>query len=226
MHKISVFEEQYTKTYKIELIFSNSRMVFYYNPIYIVKSVTEIFDIEIEDSSDSYFELDYLIKNNYMSLLYAHRNDYVVNFDCIRLDNCKIDKMHSKIVLKTSRAKCFDHLATNFAMDYKMEKGMTLRSIYEYSSLLVPLENSKMANVLGINALVFLSDGTLLMPLRGNGATISKHMVTSSIAQGCFVKDKEFTLDDINYNYIYEGLKDRLFISEYKLKQDIFKVYF
>ena len=52
-----------------------------------------------------------------------------------------------------------------------MEKGMTLRSIYEYSSLLVPLENSKMANVLGINALVFLSDGTLLMPLRGNGAT-------------------------------------------------------
>lgn len=135
----------------------------------------------------------------------------------------KIRECYDDFYLSTDN---FIQIVTNFAIDYKMEKGMTLRSIYEYSSLLVPIEKSKMANVLGINALVFLNDGTLLMPLRGNGATVSKHMVTSSIAQGCFVKNKEFILDDINYNYIYEGLKDRLFISEHKLKQDIFKIYF
>lgn len=224
IQKINRFKEQYEKEYKIDLYFSGNHIDCFYKPLLIFDEEIKMseLNIDVEDRAKKYFRPDAIVEANYSSLLYAHRNDIVSNYDCIRLDDLKIDVDTSKITFYTSRAKCFDHLVTNFAMDYKMERGMTIRAIYEYANTLTPLASSKMANVLGVNALVFLGDGTLLLALRGKGATISKNMLTSSIALGCFRNNedsgKEITQQELIWGYIYQGLRERLFISETLLK--------
>lgn len=214
----------------VRFFFSKSKVFFYYDPIVTIYNEDDKYTIEVYDDCDNFFSLDTLIKNNYTALLYAHRNDYIINLDCIRLDDCKVDQLSKIISMKTSRAKCYDHLATNFAMDYKMEKGITLRSIYEYSDILTPLCDSKMANVLGINALVFLNDGTLLMPLRGKEATISRNMVTSSIAVGCFWENKDETdkLEEKDFlrDFVMQGLTERLFLPDFRLKNMKINIHF
>lgn len=228
--KIKNFAVQYADTYRYEIFFSQNKVIGYYNSVFTIKNENENFYIEIEDFEKKYFVLDSLIQNNYISLLHAHRNDYIKNYKCVRLDDYEIDFVSNHVKLITSRAKCFDHLATNFAMDYKMEKGMTLRDIYEYQSILTPLCKSKMANVLGINALVFLSDGILLMPLRGARATISKHMLTSSIALGCFWEnrknDEKLKIEDIMEGFVCTGLIERLHLKKSVLEDKLYQIHF
>lgn len=95
---------------------------------------------------------------------------------------------------------------------------MTIRATYEYMDTLTSLKSSKMANVLGVNALVFLGDGTLLLALRGKGATISKNMLTSSIAFGCFRENTDksccITTQELLFDYVHQGLIERLYLSE------------
>ena len=56
-----------------------------------------------------------------------------------------------------------------------------------------------MSNHIGVNALVYLSDGELLIPRRKNDSTISKNMITSSIATRLlFPKDN----GEINAEYL------------------------
>lgn len=132
----------------------------------------------VVDEPDKFFELDEFIKGSYAQIFSAHSNSAKRNFDTIRLD--RYDPESKTFYL--SRSTYFNHLVTNRAVDFKLFEDVSLRTVFEYGPRLSSLEDSKMSNHVGINALVFLSDGRLLIPRRQSSATISKNKITSSIA--------------------------------------------
>lgn len=214
--KINSINKQYMSNYGINLFISNHKTEFLYKPLVVAKSESEKYEINIIHQNDNNYTLPPIIISNYTKLFYAHRNDYVENFDCVRLDDYFADQNSLRVILNTSEIKCFDHLVTNFALDYKIDRGITLRKIYENGDTLPDLRDSRMANQIGINVLVFLKDGTLLMPKRGNRATISRNMVTSSIAMAYKLKEKnsELTTDQLFRESVIRGLEERLYLSE------------
>jgi len=88
----------------------------------------------------------------------------------------------NKVTFYLSRSTVFNHLLTNRAIDFILFDNVTLRDVYEYGPKLNSYKDSKMSNHIGINALVFLSDGNILVPRRNRVSTISKNQITSSIA--------------------------------------------
>lgn len=142
--------------------------------------VNDGYEFEIIDDKDKTFELDDFILNNYEKLFSAHSSSAKVNGETIRLDKVEIDG--KKCTLYLSRSTYFNHLVTNRAIDFQIFDDVCLRDIYEYGPEISSYEQSKMSNHIGINGLVFLSDGALLVPRRKNTSTISKNKVTASIA--------------------------------------------
>lgn len=140
--------------------------------------VNEGYDFSVVDNPDKFFELDDFVVENYAHIFSAHSNSAKKNFDTIRLD--RYDPETKTFYL--SRSTYFNHLVTNRAVDFSIFDNISLRTIYEYGPRISPLENSKMSNHVGINGLVFLSDGRLLIPQRKGNSTISKNKITSSIA--------------------------------------------
>lgn len=140
--------------------------------------INEGYTFRVVDAPKKYLELDPFIQENYTKIFSAHSNSAKTNFDTIRLD--KYDPETKTFYL--SRSTYFNHLVTNRAVDFKLFEDVSLRTMFEYGPQLVPLEASKMSNHVGINALVFLSDGRLLIPRREASSTISKNQITSSIA--------------------------------------------
>lgn len=132
----------------------------------------------VVDHPDKSFELDGFIEGNFEQLFSAHSNSTKINFDTIRLD----DFDHDTRTFHLSRSTYYNHLVTNRAVDFCLFDDVSLRDLYEYGPQLTALSESKMSNHIGINALVFLSDGGLLIPRRKNDSTISKNKITSSIA--------------------------------------------
>ena len=132
----------------------------------------------VEDHPEKHFQLDDFILENYDRIFSAHSNSAKRNFLTIRLDD--YDPKTKTIYL--SRSTYFNHLLTNRAADFRLFENVSLRDIYEYGPNLTPLAESKMSNHIGINGLVFLEDGRLLLPRRGGSSTISKNQITSSIA--------------------------------------------
>ncbi len=129
---------------------------------------------------DKVYEAPGFVENNYIQLLQAHGRSAKINCDTIRLDD--IREEDGKQVFYMSRSNFYNHLATNRAVDFELADGITVRSVFEYGPQVTPLKESKLSNHLGVNGLVFLSDGTILLPRRKGNSTISKNMITSSIA--------------------------------------------
>lgn len=138
------------------------------------------------------------------------RNEPTVRLDDFRLSD-------KTAYFYTSRSTFLNHMVTNRAMDYPIAYPASVRSLYEYKKRLSPLSESKMSNHIGINALVYLSDGTFLMPFWGGNATISKRLVSAGIAMRLIVDDcdKEITPADIFEKPITRAL-ERSFISQRK----------
>lgn len=114
-------------------------------------------------------------------------------------------------------------MVTNRAMDYPISETASVRTLYEYKRHLTPLPESKMSNHIGINALVYLADGTFLMPLRGMSATISKRLVTAGIATRLIVDDyeKEITVADVFEKPILSALETKLYFGKKKPEAEI-----
>jgi hypothetical protein len=184
---------------------------FAYADIFVNRDKLLVTQFSVEDDPQKELKLDEFIEGNYATLFSAHSNSVKKNFDTIRLD--RYDPDEKKFYL--SRSTYFNHLVTNRAVDFFIFDDVSLRTIYEYGPLLTPLENSKMSNHVGINALVFLSDGKLLIPRRGGSATISKNKVTSSVAIMLNLpKDEADKKRKINP-------KDKKITAEYLLRDNI-----
>jgi hypothetical protein len=135
---------------------------------------------EVEDNPAKMMELDEFIGGNFEKIFSAHKGSNKPNSLTVRLDMMKEEDGKCKLYL--SRSNVYNHLVTNRAIDFDLFDNTTLRDIFEYGPKLSSYEESKMSNHVGINGLVFLSDGNLLVPHRNKQSTVSKNKVTSSIA--------------------------------------------
>lgn len=176
--------------------------------VYADVLINKNYEFKVVDDPKKVMQLDDFITENYATIFSAHSNSAKKNYDTIRLD--RFDAETNTFYL--SRSTYFNHLVTNRAVDFLIFEEISLRSIYEYGPQLNKLEDSKMSNHIGINALVFLSDGRLLIPKRKNSSTISKNKVTSSIA--------------VMLNFPNESktdTKSAVITAEYLLRDNIFK---
>lgn len=176
--------------------------------------VNDDYEFTIVDAPDKFMELDGFIEENYAQIFSAHSNSAKTNLTTIRLD--RFDAETKTFYL--SRSTYFNHLVTNRAVDFPLFEGVSLRTVYEYGPRISSLEDSKMSNHIGINALVFLSDGRLLVPRRKGSATISKNKITSSIAVMLNFpsesqndpQNAEITVEYLLHGNIIKNLSDRV----------------
>jgi hypothetical protein len=141
-------------------------------------------NFKVVDKNDKMFEPDGLIVNSFFDIMKSHGGSYKHNEITVRLDDYTRSD-DGEITLYTSRSTVFNHLITNRAIDYYIQGHMTLRDIYESEPSLTSLAKSKMSNHIGINAFLIIECGNkkyLVLPKRGKTSTISKGLVTSSIA--------------------------------------------
>ena len=204
----------------------DTQVEFAYADVLINKDYT----FHVVDNPGKTLELDEFIAGNYQTIFQAHSNSAKKNFDTIRLDH--FDPQTNTFYL--SRSTYFNHLVTNRAIDFQIFDDVSLRTIYEYGPRLNTLENSKMSNHIGINAVVFLSDGRLLVPRRGNSSTISKNKVTSSIAVMLNfpdeykndVKNVEISTDYLLRGNIMKNLSDRVKLPKGAVAEDEVEIKF
>ncbi len=189
-----------------------------YNDLIVNKN----YKIKVIDNKDTVFQPADFVMDNFHDLLKAHQYSTIRNMLTVRLDSVKktADDEYSLIL---SRSTYFNHLITNRAADFKLESGISLRDYYEYGPNITPLENSVMSNHIGIIALVYLNDGTLLLPRRKGNSTISKNKITSSIATRLNIpNDSNITRDYLMKDCVLDGIVSRLNIDpEFLKKKDI-----
>ncbi len=183
--------------------------------------------VTVVDNPGKMFELDDFVMSNYERIFSAHSGSAKINGLTIRVD--KVEKMDDLCTIYLSRSTYFNHLLTNRAIDFAIFDDVTIRDVLEYGPVLNSYEDSKMSNHVGINGLVFLSDGNLLVPRRKNDSTISKNKITSSIAVKLdFPKDgsKIVTMEHLLYQTIIDNLSARVKIRPEDLNLDHIKVEF
>lgn len=194
------------KSYCKYLLFDDkSAISFLYDKTYQHLKDNEIL---IDDEPQKEFQLNSLLENNFFELMKAHTRSYFNNCPTVRLDRFTLE--NKTLTLFTSRSTFINHLVTNRAIDYKINNLLTLRQIFEGGPTLSPLEKSIFSNHIGINALVFLNDGSLIVPHRSNNSTISKNMITSSVATRLELDDysKQLKVEMLMFDSIRNYLKD------------------
>lgn len=199
---------QYGTNYRQQFELHNSVFTVYCEPL-LKKG--EFKTLKVDDDPNNYFSLDTFIKAQFFTLIEAHAMSKSTNSVTVRL----IDVIHQpgadNAFLRTARSTYLSHMLTNRALDYELKPGITIRSLFENTNHLVPLSRSRLSNHLGINALVFLKDteknSFLLLPERGNNATVAKHKVTASIATRLEMDKEHFPntyIDKLTAPYIEE----------------------
>ena len=186
-----------------------------YNPVLI----NDNYQLVVEDHPEKQFELDGFLENNYLDLFAAHHRSAKKNFDTVRVDDCVLDGNVATIYL--SRSTYYHHLITNRAVDYLLDDDLSVRTYFDYGPKLVPLHKSKMSNHAGINGLVYLKDGELLLPKRTGSSTISKNMITSSIAiMLSLPKSNDVTAEYLFKQCILDNLVSRARMDRAWIKED------
>lgn len=203
-------------SYRKELRYGNTVRTFAYADRLINRGYT----FEVIDDPGKFFSPDDFVMENYSTIFSAHSNSTKFNGTTVRLDRFEMIDGHCKFYL--SRSTVFHHLVTNRAIDFILFDNVTLRDMYEYGPVLMPLEESKMSNHIGINALVFLADGRLLVPRRKKDSTVSKNRVTSSIAVKLDlpVGKTEVDTEHLMRGTIIDNLGARLNLSREQLHLD------
>jgi hypothetical protein len=102
----------------------------------------------------------------------------------IRLNG--VQQKGDSITLTVSKARYLEYVMTNYALDaFLREKGWTrsLRDIVHPTTQLCRLEESLLANHIGVGTLVFTADNYLLLPIRPKGRVgIWREEITPSIS--------------------------------------------
>lgn len=146
---------------------------------------------EISDSKDV-FKLDSFISENASELMNAHSTSKTTNNPTIRLTDFEFDNESNVLKLTTQRTRYFDMLITNRCMDYKINDSFSLRDYFEASDKISSLKDSKFANQIGINGLVFTQDGYLLIEKRGRRKATWKNKFAQPISLALKAKDCVF----------------------------------
>ena len=170
--------------------------------------------IIIEDRASYDYKLPDMIIRYYEKLLNAHRSSNTYNNINIRIDSWSVEEGLFKI--HSSRTTYYNHLVTNRAMDYELDKGITVRTLFECGPYINNLENSLLSNHLGINGFVISSDGYVVFIKRGDNISVGKDVWENSVSASLKTK---YSLDSQNrfsysnmVNGILSEIEDELFI--------------
>ncbi len=185
---------------------------------YAHRLVDRDYTYEVVDDPQKMFQPDDFIMGCYRELFSAHSNSVKVNSTTVRLDD--LVQEGDKVTFHLSRSTVFNHLITNRAIDFLLFDSVSLRDVYEYGPRMSTIKDSKMSNHVGINALVFLRDGNLLVPRRNRSSTISKNQITSSIAVKLALPEsgEGITADYLLRGNILDNLTERVHIAPEDLR--------
>ncbi len=175
--------------------------------------------IALDDHPERMFRLNNMLETLFLKIFRAHRGCFLRNYPTLRLADFAVRPVGdgaTELRFETMRSTYFNHLVTNRAMDFVIDDVVSVRSLFEYGPLLKPLRTSDLSNHIGINAIVYLSDGTMLYKQRSGTATISKGMLTSSIAMKIDLDEPARPLSayDLLVAPVRQGLIDRLGIYD------------
>ena len=137
-------------------------------------------EVTISDSADK-FELPRFVRDNALALMEAHGASSFSNGATIRLNDVAVTD-GNKLTLKTGRSQYFDMLITNRCMDYQLNDLLSVRDVFESGSKVSLLSESQLGNQIGINGLIFTTDGYLLVEKRGYHKTTWKNKFAQPIS--------------------------------------------
>ena len=125
-------------------------------------------------------EIPSYIINNAGAIFKAHSHSRTTNNSTVRLKDFSLE--NNIVTLYTERSSYYRMLLTNRCMDFELQNGMTVRTMYEYHKTVTPLDESKMSNQIGINGTIVTSDGYLLIEKRDRKKTTWKNKFAQPIS--------------------------------------------
>lgn len=191
--------------------FSNAKpLKLFYDELY---TNTKNQKLVLLDDPNQRFKLPSIIEPYYSDLMQAHKASFTKNAFTIRLDD--IEVTDEQVKLKTSRTTYFDHLVLNRAIDYPVKDILSIRRLFEYNNELTPLKYSKLANQIGVNAIILFNDGYTIFPRRSFSATVAKNRITSSLAIRLNTENtfEPITEDAIHQDF-FKQMKERLYFPD------------
>ena len=166
-----------------------------------------------DDPLDRYV-LPEIASRYYEKLFSAHITSNIYNNINIRVLDWKADD--DRFIINTGRTTYYESMVTNRAMDYEVEKGISIRQLYECGPVIMPLKLSKLSNHLGFNGFVESSDNKFAFVMRQDNVSIGKRTYGNSIGASLkskyALKDYEFELSGLEEGIIAE-IKDELKIK-------------
>lgn len=215
--KLSEEDYRYDESYKGTVTFCDKTTPLWYAPC--INDVNTTY--AVKDTDEFIYKLPSFVESNYISLIGAHSASFIRNKTMIRFDDYDYDEEKNAVTVHTSRTTFFNDLVTNRVSDYKINGEISVRNVYESEKFLRPLKESKFSNHIGINAMVFLGD-ELIFTLRGSTGTISKNMLTSTVAIGVSEEDyvNEYTFEDnIRERIVANKLGEMLHLEKAKVDE-------
>lgn len=173
-------------------------------------------DLNIVDEPDKHYQLPTFVESNFRELFKSHKHSNIFNALNIRLD--RINTEDNKVNIYTSRTTYYNSLVTNRAMDKEIDKGLTIRSMYEFGNKINKLEVSKLSNHIGINGIIETKDKKFIFVNRFGNVSIGKNTLGCSVGASLKTKyvlnkDGRFDLKGLEKGIVNE-IKDEIFITK------------
>jgi len=156
------------------------------------------------------FQLDNNLRTEKIFKLYKNfiwlNKRKLFNEVCLRLVSITLQQASKSVLFETQEADYFDYIQTNLCLDAQLsQESISLRKqlhTEQNNHCLEDLDNSVLANILGINILILTSDGTLIFQKRSSCTLVRPNQICSSVS-GTLAKvdipeyDKEFNLEEL-----------------------------
>ena len=166
-------------------------------------------EIEIHDHPEKEYKLPGIIEDYYLELLAAHETSKIYNSITVRVDNWNIEKTERKFLIHSGRTTYYNSLVTNRAMDYELQKGISVRKLLECGPMIKPIRYSLLSNHLGFNGFVESADGEIMFVFRNKYVSIGKKTYGNSVEAS--LKSK-YALNEKNY-FTREGLENGIVLE-------------
>lgn len=173
----------------------------------IIKHKEKSFEVEIVDDKYKWNKLPFEIIAHSDGNIAAHSKCRIHNNINIRVDACENNQNGNGIKIFTSRTTYFDSLATNRAMDYAWNNGITLRKMITYNKRIASLDKMSLSNHLRINGVIKTADNNIVCIYRSKEASIGKR--TYSISVGAAIEDYQ-SVDGTGV-FTKEGLENAIY---------------
>lgn len=170
--------------------------------------------IIINDDPLERYVLPEMASRYYEKLFSAHITSNIYNNINIRVLDWKTDD--DRFIIDTGRTTYYESMVTNRAMDYEVEKGISIRQLYECGPVIMPLSLSKLSNHLGFNGFVESSDNKFAFVLRQDNVSIGKRTygdsIEASLKSKYALKNNKFELSGLEDGILHE-INDELKIQ-------------